>query len=81
MERHPSSSENSWREYVVKTGQLRQWNICKESWMPTGPFLVLDSDPNFSNGPFWRVLKADGSTKIWSETRIAEGSEVISEVG
>lgn len=65
----------------VKTGQLRQWNHYREPWMPTGPFLVLHIDPNFSNGPFWRVLKADGSTKIWSESRIAEGSEVISEEG
>ena len=63
---------------MVKIGQLRLW---KEPWMPTGPFLVLDIDPRFSNGPFWRVLKADGSTKLWSETRIVEGSEVISEVG
>ena len=62
----------------VEPGQLRQWNHYKESWMPTGPFLVLHIDPNFSNEPFWRVLKADGSTKLWSETRIAEGSEVIS---
>ena len=64
---------------VVKIGQLRQWNLYREPWMPTGPFLVLDIDPRFSNGPFWRVLKADGSTKLWSETRIVEGSEVISE--
>jgi len=47
--------------------------------MPSGPFLVLHFDPNFSNEPFWRVLKADGGTKLWSETRIANGSEVIGE--
>jgi hypothetical protein len=50
-----------------------------EPWMPTGLFLVLHIDPRFSNEPFWQVLKADGDTKLWSETRIVEFSEVISE--
>jgi len=49
--------------------------------MPSGPFLVLHIDPRFSNEPFWQVLKADGDTKLWSETRIVESSEVISEAG
>lgn len=64
---------------MVKTGQLRQWNLYMEPWMPTGLFLVLHIDPRFSNEPFWQVLKADGDTKLWSETRIVEFSEVISE--
>lgn len=66
---------------MVKSGQLRQWNLYRDPWMPTDQFLVLHIDPRFSNEPFWQVLKADGLTKVWSETRILSGSEVISEAG
>lgn len=65
----------------VEPGQLRQWNHYSEPWMPSGTFLVLHTDPHFLNERFWRVLKADGGTKLWSETRILDGSEVISEAG
>lgn len=66
---------------MVKPGQLRQWNHYKEPLMPTGTFLVLHTDPRFSNERFWKVLKANGRTKLWSESRILSGSEVISEAG
>jgi len=68
----------------VKAGQLRQWKsevavpafITRESM-----FLVLERHPDFTNDPFWRVLRAAGDTKLWSESRIEGWSEVISEDG
>ena len=67
----------------VKAGQLRQWKAdvsvietAIRSW--EGTFLVLERHPDFTNEPFWRVLRSAGDTKLWSESRIEGWSEVIS---
>ena len=65
----------------VEAGQLRQW---KAEVAVLGDdsggsvFLVLERHPDFTNDPFWRVLRSVGDTKLWSETRIEGWSEVIS---
>ena len=68
----------------VAVGQLRQW---KAEVAVLGDdsggsvFLVLERHPDFTNDPFWRVLRSVGDTKLWSETRIEGWSEVVSEAG
>ena len=68
----------------VEAGQLRQW---KAEVAVLGDdsggsvFLVLERHPDFTNDPFWRVLRSVGDTKLWSESRIEGWSEVISEEG
>ncbi len=70
----------------VKAGQLRQWKA-EVAVLGDGSggsvFLVLEQHPDFgrAGGPFWRVLRPAGDTKLWSETRIEGWSEVISEDG
>lgn len=64
----------------VKAGQLRQWKAEEASLGDGGGgsmFLVLERHPDFTNDPFWRVLRPAGDTKLWSETRIEGWSEVI----
>ena len=69
---------------AVEAGQLRQW---KAEVAVLGDdsggsmFLVLERHPDFTNDPFWRVLRSVGDTKLWSESRIEGWSEVISEEG
>ena len=68
----------------VEAGQLRQW---KAEVAVLGDdsggsmFLVLERHPDFTNEPFWRVLRSVGDTKLWSESRIEGWSEVVSEAG
>jgi hypothetical protein len=64
----------------VEAGQLRQWRpetaiLADNSGGKI--FLVLHRDPNFTNDTFWLVLRSEGGTKLWSETRIERWSEVI----
>ena len=65
----------------VAVGQLRQWKaevaVLGDS-SGGSVFLVLERHPDFTNDPFWRVLRSVGDTKLWSETRIEGWSEVIS---
>jgi hypothetical protein len=62
----------------VEPGQLRKWRT--HAGGPEGSvFLVIERDPAFTNDPFWRVLRPEGVTKLWSESRIEGWSEVISE--
>jgi hypothetical protein len=66
----------------VEAGQLRQWKaeVAVLGDASGGSmFLVLEQHPDFTNEPFWRVLRSAGDTKLWSETRIEGWSEVISE--
>ena len=71
----------------VEAGQLRQWKAeavaLLESAQDSGRsmFLVLERHPDFTNEPFWRVLRSVGDTKLWSETRIEGWSEVVGEAG
>lgn len=71
----------------VEAGQLRQWKASAASRLWLGDdsgrsmFLVLERHPDFTNEPFWRVLRSVGDTKLWSETRIEGWSEVVSEAG
>jgi hypothetical protein len=66
----------------VESGQLRQWRP-DPAVGPDGSggsvFLVIERDPAFKNDPFWRVLKSEGGTKLWSQMRIERWSEVIDE--
>ena len=68
----------------VKTGQLRQWKaevaVLGDS-SGGSMFLVLERHPDFTNEPFWRVLRSAGDTKLWSESRIEGWSEVVGEEG
>ena len=68
----------------VAVGQLRQWKaevaVLGDS-SGGSVFLVLERHPDFTNDPFWRVLRSVGDTKLWSESRIEGWSEVISEEG
>ena len=68
----------------VRAGQLRQWKaevaVLGDS-SGGSVFLVLGRHPDFTNDPFWRVLRSVGDTKLWSETRIEGWSEVVSEDG
>lgn len=68
----------------VEAGQLRQWKAEVAVVVYGGGgsmFLVLEQHPDFTNEPFWRVLRSVGDTKLWSETRIEGWSEVVSEAG
>jgi len=69
----------------VEAGQLRQWRPTAAILFTNGRggkiFLVLQRDPDFKNDPFWQVLRSEGGTKLWSETRIERWSEVISAAG
>jgi len=66
---------------TVEAGQLRQWRLPTPFSVTSGSggkiFLVLQRDPDFKNEPFWQVLRSEGGTKLWSETRIERWSEVI----
>lgn len=61
----------------VSAGQLRRWRDNSSG----DTFLILSIDPNFENESFWRVLLSDGRTRLWSQTRIQNWSEVVSEGG
>ena len=66
----------------VEAGQLRQWKaeVAVLGDASGGSmFLVLEQHPDFTNEPFWRVLRSAGDTKLWSETRIEGWSEVVSD--
>jgi hypothetical protein len=67
----------------VEAGQLRQWKaeVAAFEHVASGGsmFLVLEQHPDFTNEPFWQVLRPVGDTKLWSESRIEGWSEVISE--
>ena len=68
----------------VEQGQLRQWKAevaVLGDCVIESVFLVLERHPDFTNEPFWRVLRPAGDTKLWSETRIEGWSEVISDDG
>lgn len=68
----------------VKAGQLRQW---KSEVAVLGDasggsmFLVLECRHSLATGPFWRVLRPVGDTKLWTESRIEGWSEVVGEEG
>ena len=65
----------------VEQGQLRQWKAEVAVLGDTSGgsmFLVLECRPDFVEGPFWRVVRPVGDTKLWSESRIEGWSEVIS---
>ena len=66
---------------MIEPGQLRRWTRA-EIVIEYGHdvFLVMHRDENFVSYSFWHTL-TPGGVKVWSESRIQDCSEVVSEAG